>query len=307
MTLHRIKIKWHHRLLICFITIINSLSMHGATYYISKSGSDSNNGKAHSPWLTLSKATKTLAAGDSVLIGPGIYNEPLWPENSGRENAPICYFSSGGGEVIVHSTGLGDDTGIFNIKGKGDAGYLKPVNYICVKGLTFRGSDQFGICIKGGEDGASGNHCRFENVISDSNNVGTFFTCSDLSIKNSEFRSNTYGGFWVFHGGKNIRISGCSFHNNGKKGNVDGMTLQDCEHILVEDCVAFGQYDGFDIGSQKDEHTGPGCRYIILRRCRASQQLQWQFPLFHHTRGPPLLPVLYRFGQPRLGRWHGDV
>jgi hypothetical protein len=260
--------------------------MHGATYYIAKSGSDSNSGKVHSPWLTLSKACQTLIAGDTVLIGHGIYNEPLWPENSGTKSAPICYIASGDGEVIVHATGLGDNTGIFNIKGKGNQGYLKPIGYIRVKGLTFRGSNQFGISINGGEDGSSGRQCFFENVKSDSNNVGTYFTCSDLIVKNSEFRSNTYGGFWVFHGGRNIRISGCSFHNNGTKGNVDGMTLQDCEHILVEDCVAYGQYDGIDIGSQKDEHTGPGCKYIILRRCRAYNNYNGNFPSSTTLKGP---------------------
>jgi hypothetical protein len=64
------------------------------------------------------------------------------------------------------------------------------------------------------------------------------------------------------------------------------MTLQDCENVLVEDCEAYGQYDGFDIGSQKDENSGPGCRYIILRRCKAYNNYNGNLPSSTTLRGP---------------------
>jgi hypothetical protein len=256
------------------------------TYYVSKDGNNSNPGTLKAPWFTLAKAARTLVAGDTVLIKSGVYNETLWPENSGSANLPVCYFSYGDGEVIVSADKFDEKWGIFTIKGRGYPGYIKPVNYIHVKGITFRGSNHYGICIYGGDDGSSGTNCIFENIKCDSNSVGAYFSCCDLQVIKSEFTSNKFGGLWVFQGGKNIWISKSLFHHNGIKGNVDGMTLQDCEKVLIEDCEAFGQYDGFDVGSQENESTGPGCRYIIFRHCKAYNNYNGNFPSSTTLSGP---------------------
>jgi hypothetical protein len=255
-------------------------------YYVSKYGNDLNSGNMRNPWLTVSKAAGTLIAGDTVFIMEGLYNESLWPLNSGKSDAPICYFAYNDGEVILHSSGFNDKWGVFTIKGHGIEGYVKPVNYIHVKGITFRGSNNYGICIYGGDDGLSGNHCYFENIVCDSNSVGAYFTCKDLLVSRSEFTANKYGGCWIYHGGRDIRIKESSFHDNGSNGNVDGMTLQDCENILIEDCEAYGQYDGFDTGSQQNENEGPGCRYIIFRRCKAYNNYNGNFPSSTTLKGP---------------------
>jgi hypothetical protein len=292
------------KMIMCVLSAIQTVIVSAGTYYVSKAGDNSNNGSYDAPWLTLLKASERLVAGDTVYILPGVYHEILCPLNSGTESAPVCYFGESVGEVIVKPDKAGEDCGAFTILGKGKPGFIKPVNYIHVKGITFRGSKYFGISIYGGDDGLSGNHCVFENVKCDSNNVGTFFTCRDLVVRNSEFTANRYGGFWVFNGGSNMKISGCSFHHNGIKGNEDGMTLQDCENILVEDCEAYGQYDGFDIGSQKDEKTGPGCRYIILRRCRAYNNYNGNMPSSTTLTGP----VCYQYCTARDNRdWAGGM
>lgn len=46
-----------------------------ATYYVSPSGSDGANGSSGSPWKTLTKASNTAAAGDTVRVRAGTYNE----------------------------------------------------------------------------------------------------------------------------------------------------------------------------------------------------------------------------------------
>lgn len=57
-----------------------------ATYYVSKSGSDANNGLGadasavtNKPWLTIGKAlgASGIASGDTVYIGPGVYRETV--------------------------------------------------------------------------------------------------------------------------------------------------------------------------------------------------------------------------------------
>ena len=54
----------------------------GNTYYVSKTGSDSNPGTQAQPWLTLQKAANTVVAGDTVFIRSGIYNERLYILNT---------------------------------------------------------------------------------------------------------------------------------------------------------------------------------------------------------------------------------
>lgn len=46
-----------------------------ATYYVRKSGSDSNDGSTGTPWLTVHKALTTCAAGDTINVGNGVYQE----------------------------------------------------------------------------------------------------------------------------------------------------------------------------------------------------------------------------------------
>ncbi len=89
------------------------------TYFVSKNGNDLNSGDIRNPWLTVAKAASTLIAGDTVFIMAGIYNEPLWPLNSGTGNAPICYFAYNEGAVILHASGFNDKWGVFTIKGSG--------------------------------------------------------------------------------------------------------------------------------------------------------------------------------------------
>jgi Protein of unknown function (DUF1565) len=46
-----------------------------ATYYVRKTGSDSNDGSTGTPWLTIHKAITTAIAGDTVKVGNGVYQE----------------------------------------------------------------------------------------------------------------------------------------------------------------------------------------------------------------------------------------
>lgn len=82
---------------------------HAANLYVSQSlGSDSNPGTEARPWKTLSKATATAVAGDSVLVMPGTYSDPASdpfrafnPANSGRAGAPIVFKSQRLHEAIL--------------------------------------------------------------------------------------------------------------------------------------------------------------------------------------------------------------
>ncbi len=69
-----------------------------ATYYVSNSGNDSNNGTSPStPWKTLAKLNTTKPApGSAAYLQCGsVFRESLWITNSGTATAPISYGSYG--------------------------------------------------------------------------------------------------------------------------------------------------------------------------------------------------------------------
>ncbi len=80
------------------------LAQSGATFYVSKSGSDSNSGSASAPWLTIGHAALEAKAGATVYVGAGTYNESDLFANSGTASEPIVF--NGQGVAIVDCTGV---------------------------------------------------------------------------------------------------------------------------------------------------------------------------------------------------------
>ena len=74
---------------------------YGNTYYVSPDGDDSNPGTEDEPWQTLDKAGDSAELGDKVLFMEGVYKAPLFPQNSGTENAWITFKGMEGHEVII--------------------------------------------------------------------------------------------------------------------------------------------------------------------------------------------------------------
>ena len=62
------------------------------TYYVRQSGNDTNNGQSPaSAWLTITKAANTVAAGDTVYVGAGIYREMVTMITAGQSGNPINF------------------------------------------------------------------------------------------------------------------------------------------------------------------------------------------------------------------------
>jgi hypothetical protein len=118
-----------------------------ATYYVAKTGSDSNNGSAGSPWLTIGHAAKVARAGSTVDVGAGTYHESVLFANSGTADAPIV-FNGQGVAIIDGSAGvsccttpafaasngfIGSNTmGLINI------GASNGVNHLTIEGFTIQ-------------------------------------------------------------------------------------------------------------------------------------------------------------------------
>lgn len=59
------------------------------TWYVSKSGLDTNSGAAGKPFATLKRGVEALKPGDTLIVGPGIYREEVFIEKSGTPEQPI--------------------------------------------------------------------------------------------------------------------------------------------------------------------------------------------------------------------------
>src|SRR6266487_1507660 len=60
-----------------------------SSYYVSPSGNDSNPGTINAPWKTLTYAGGQLAAGDTLYVRGGTYNEKVNFRHSGTASQPI--------------------------------------------------------------------------------------------------------------------------------------------------------------------------------------------------------------------------
>ena len=56
------------------------------TYYVSPSGDDAQAGSSNQPWRTIQKAANTLAAGETAIIRPGIYDEVVTLNRGGASD-----------------------------------------------------------------------------------------------------------------------------------------------------------------------------------------------------------------------------
>jgi hypothetical protein len=96
-----------YRKLTSVITVVVSLmvafaaAVPAATYYVSTSGNDSNDGSQSSPWRTIQRGANAVQAGDLVLVADGTYGG-VAIDRSGTSSAPIV-FRADGNNVVINS------------------------------------------------------------------------------------------------------------------------------------------------------------------------------------------------------------
>lgn len=95
--------------------------------YVAPDGDDARDGLARDKaWRTLRKACLEAQAGDTVLIAPGTYHDPLEPVSSGRPDRPITFRRQGKGAVLLKDGGV--DRMLIKLEGK---------RHIVYDGITF--------------------------------------------------------------------------------------------------------------------------------------------------------------------------
>jgi len=104
-----------------------------STYYVSTSGRDSNAGTISSPWRTVQHSANSVAAGDTVYVRAGVYNETVAIPSSGSAAGGYVTYSSYPGELAkIDGKGLpvpNGQWGLITIENK---------SYIIINGFEIR-------------------------------------------------------------------------------------------------------------------------------------------------------------------------
>lgn len=109
----------------------------GCTYYVSKTGSDDNNGQTLvTAWATFAKALQAVQPGHVICIGDGTYTQNIAGSKRGSAEAPITLRALNDGKAIIDGGGSG-----FPILLEG--------NYYVVEGLIARNGGENVIKVTG--------------------------------------------------------------------------------------------------------------------------------------------------------------
>jgi hypothetical protein len=165
----------------------------GNVYYVSTSGNDANPGSLAQPWQTIYKATRTVAAGDTVYIRGGTYQESVIFYTGGTQTAPLTIAGYPGEEAIL-------DGNAYQIPAQHSGNALIQVrgDWTIIRDLTFTRSGDQGLTTKGAHD-------TIENVFSHHNwgwgiwMAGDYDTTQDSRVwSNSMMNENkSMGSGWA--------------------------------------------------------------------------------------------------------------
>lgn len=198
---------------------VPGISQH--TLYVSKTGSDSNDGTSiNQAWATIQKAMDEASPGSTVLIRGGIYSEKVEVNVSGMPTAPIIFKNYQDENPILDGTGLTNldaMIGIFN------------QSYITIKGLEIRNNvqiDATGIIVSGNCDGIS----ILENDIHD-----IHFSANPGDIPNASTNSQP---LIVYGTNGSDPVSGLL---------IEGNTIHDSRTGYSEGLAVNGNVDGFEV------------------------------------------------------------
>ena len=239
-----------------------------ATYYVSPSGSDSNDGSSTSPWATPGYASKQLAAGDTLIIRGGTYimdtyyEDMITPEVSGTSSAWITIKGEEGNRPII--AGRNSLLAAIEIGGRS---YIKIENLEIKSDIDtpYTGGFRGGI-EAGGSGGGSVSSIEIKNVeIHHVEEAGINFAgnINNVTVENVHIHHTggpsisappaEGGSGWV-----NVSISGCileyaGLFSNGQEvpsnwDRPDGLGFEDSEGpVEIKNTISRYNYgDGLD-------------------------------------------------------------
>ncbi|HLF62240.1 MAG TPA: right-handed parallel beta-helix repeat-containing protein [Saprospiraceae bacterium] len=192
--------------LLFFLWLFAMISVNATTWYVSNSGSDSNNGLSPGmAFLTIQFAENQCGPGDSVLVANGSY-AGFYVDVSGTPVAPIVFLANGNAVFVTSPTNTTDG---INVEGDEDNG----ADWIELNGFIVNDMPRNGIRL------VYAHNCVVRNCICDSNferGIFTGFTDDILIEDNVCSNSEDEHGIYVSNSSdRSIIRNNVCHHNNG--------------------------------------------------------------------------------------------
>ncbi|HEY5037729.1 MAG TPA: pectate lyase, partial [bacterium] len=221
-----------------FLFFLQSSSVFAATYYLSPTGSDTNNGSAGAPLATIMMAQSIAASGDTVIINAGTYTVPVSISLVSGVWAIVNNINKNG---ITYQAAPGTRP-VFDFSGVTDPGLRIVAFWVTATGVTFQGFDVIGVreTITGvnnqsvGMFGWGSKNCTWNQVhVHDGECVGFYF--QKVSSNNLVYQCDSYN---------NAGIDSFSY------GNADGFGCHPSPggtgNVFREDRAWNNSDDGYD-------------------------------------------------------------
>lgn len=181
-------------------------SIHAATYYVSPTGNDAALGTQSAPWKSLDKGTRSIHAGDTLILRNGTWTGEALRliYDSGTANNPITVRAENDGKAIVDGAGIPQyvlELGQYFVSPLG--------HYNIVEGIVFKNSA--------------------EHVIHD---IGHDNVIRRVSAYNANTDKNAQVILWS---GTNGLIEDCVAAGSGRK------MIELGDNVTVRRCVAYGK------------------------------------------------------------------
>ena len=214
------------------------------SYYVSPRGDDNGPGTIDHPWATIQHAADTMAAGDTLFLREGVYNQTTVTENSGSQSDGYITFTAYPGEIpVLDGTGVSESQNGFIIRN----------NYIKLSGLEIQNWDENGIWIENSHHFEISD-CKVHDVFY---GIGVADGSHDFVLNRVEMYDFDLYGFDASASGGNPNYNGTINDSSAHSGrdraqNVDGFALGhgDQHGFVFNRCSAFDVFDGFDISAR---------------------------------------------------------
>ncbi len=228
----------------------------GTTYYVSTTGSNSNDGKSTSrPFKTIAKAAGAAGPGDTIYLRGGVYKEYV----DGYSGGSNTYFTRSGvsGSPITIASYPGERATIdgSSLTGENGGRYLLQINanYIVVRDLNLRNSVGKGIR-------AAGNNNTISGVRSFANREDGIYVNGDNNLIERNESYDNYDRGSGGDSGDGIKVGGQSKgvvikHNRVYNNSDDGIDVWDSVDALVTNNISYsngrgtsGNGNGYKLG-----------------------------------------------------------
>ncbi len=206
--------------------------LQSSVYYVSNSGSDTNDGSVQNPWRTLQYSADHVAAGDTVFVENGTYSG-FSIETAGQKNNPIVYMAVGD-SVIVNEASNRDNIEIFL------------AHYVIIDGFIVENAQRAGISVLGYADDECVGVVLRNNICTNNGRWGIFTGyAANITIENNETSySQEEHGIYVSNSADNPVIRNNTAHHNYGSGiqiNADPALDGDgiISNALVENNICY--------------------------------------------------------------------